>query len=79
MTMKQLYEQIANKAADIIGFSRTDLETFERVKGELFDNSINGGDSLKNYLTYRYFEPKSKNFLLTDNRAGFLLEIWSLS
>ena len=48
MTMKQLYEQIANKAADTIGFSRTDLETFERVKGELFDNSINGGDSLRN-------------------------------
>ena len=54
--MKQLYEQIANKAADTIGFSRTDLETFERVKGELFDNSINGGDSLRNYLAYRYFE-----------------------
>ena len=78
MTMKQLYEQIANKAADTIGFSRTDLETFERVKGELFDNSINGGDSLRNYLAYRYFEPKSQNFLLTDNRAGFLLEICPL-
>ena len=41
-------------------------------------NSFNGGEPLKNYLNYRYFDPKTENFLLTDSAAGFLLEICPL-
>ena len=33
--MKNLYEDIANKAAEIIGFSQTDIETFDRSKSSL--------------------------------------------
>ena len=76
--MKNLYEDIANKAANIIGFNQTDIETFDRSKSSLFANSFNGGEPLKNYLNYRYFDPKTDNFLLTDSAAGFLLEICPL-
>ena len=76
--MKNLYEDIANKAADIIGFNQTDIETFDRSKASLFANSANGGEPLSNYLNYRYFDPKGENFLLTDSAAGFLLEICPL-
>lgn len=73
--MKNLYEDFANKAASIIGFERTDIETFERSKKALFENNLNGAESLRNYLSYRYFDPKTESFLLTGSAAGFLLEI----
>ena len=38
--MKHLYEDIANKAADIIGFNQTDIETFDRSKSSLFANKF---------------------------------------
>ncbi|MEM0144009.1 MAG: TraC family protein, partial [Candidatus Parvarchaeum sp.] len=73
--MKNLYEDIANKAADIIGFNRTELESFERAKNALSESSLNGGEPLRNYLNYRYFDSVSENFLLAEGAAGFLLEI----
>jgi type-IV secretion system protein TraC len=76
--MKNLYEDFANLAAGIIGFNETDIETFDRSKASLFENSLNGGEPLKNYLNYRYFDSKTENFLLTDSTAGFLLEICPL-
>lgn len=76
--MKNLYENFANKAAEIIGFERTDIETFGRSKKRLFENNLNGAESLKDYLSYRYFDPKTENFLLADSAAGFLLEICPL-
>ena len=76
--MKNLYEDFANKAADIIGFNRTELESFQRAKDALLESSFNGGEPLKNYLNYRYFDPASKNFLLSGGAAGFLLEICPL-
>ena len=48
--MKNLYEDIANKAADIIGFNRTELESFQRAKDAVLESSFNGGEPLKNYL-----------------------------
>ena len=76
--MKNLYEDFANKAASIIGFDRTDCETFERSKRALFENNLNGAESLKDYLSYRYFDPKTESFLLANSAAGFLLEICPL-
>ncbi len=76
--MKNFYENFANKAAEIIGFDATDIEFGDRVLKTLFENSFFGGESLRNYLNYRYFEPKSENFLLTNGAAGFLLEICPL-
>lgn len=76
--MKNLYEDFANKVAGIIGFESTDIETGDRVLKNLFENSFFGGESLRNYLNYRYFEPKSENFLMTNGAAGFLLEICPL-
>ena len=73
--MKNLYEDIANKAASIIGFDRTDIETFARSKKQLFENNLNGAESLKDYLSYRYFDKSTENFLLSDSIGGFLLEI----
>lgn len=73
--MKNLYEDIANKAAEIIGFSQTDIETFDRSKSSLFANSFSGGESLSNYLNYRYFDEATQNFLLESSSAGFMLEI----
>jgi len=73
--MKNFYEDFANKAASVIGLERTDIETFERSKQALFENNLNGAEALKNYLSYRYFDPKTENFLLTGSSAGFLLEI----
>lgn len=73
--MKNFYEDFANKAASVIGLERTDIETFERSKQALFENNLNGAEPLKNYLSYRYFDPKTENFLLTGSSAGFLLEI----
>ena len=34
--------------------------------------------SLKDYLSYRYFDPKTESFLLANSAAGFLLEICPL-
>lgn len=76
--MKNLYEDFANKAADIIGFNRTELESFKRAKDALFESSLKGGEPLKNYLNYRYFDPASENFLMSEGAAGFLLEICPL-
>ena len=76
--MKNLYEDFANKAAAIIGFDKTDCETFERSKQGLFENNLNGAESLKDYLSYRYFDPKTESFLLAGSSAGFLLEICPL-
>lgn len=76
--MKNLYEDFANKAADIIGFNRTELESFKRAKDALFESSLNGGKPLKNYLNYRYFDSVTDNFLLTEGAGGFLLEICPL-
>ena len=76
--MKNLYEDFANKAAQVIGFESTDIETGDRVLKNLFENSFFGGEPLRNYLNYRYFEPKSENFLMTNGAAGFLLEICPL-
>ena len=73
--MKNLYEDIANKAAGIIGFNQTDIETFDRSKSSLFANSFSGGESLSNYLNYRYFDEATQNFLLEGSSAGFMLEI----
>ena len=53
--MKNLYEDFANKAASIIGFDRTDCETFERSKRALFENNLNGAESLKDYLSFLLF------------------------
>ena len=76
--MKSIYEDFANKAASVIGFERTDMESFGRCKKALFENNLNGAEALKNYLSYRYFDPKTENFLLTESAAGFLLEICPL-
>ena len=76
--MKHLYEDFANISASFIGFDRTDIETFSRVKKELFENNLNGGEALKDYLSYRYFDKGSEVFLLSDSAAGFLLEICPL-
>ena len=76
--MKSLYEDFANKAAQIIGFEKTDIETFELRKKALFANNLNGAESLKDYLSYRYFDPRSESFLLAESAAGFLLEICPL-
>ena len=76
--MKNLYEDFANKAAEYIGFERTDCETFDRSKKALFENNLNGAESLKNYFSYRYFDSQTENFLLTGSGAGFLLEICPL-
>jgi type-IV secretion system protein TraC len=76
--MKNLYEDIANKSAAAIGFDRTDIETFARSKQELFENNLNGAEPLKNYLSYRYFDKSTENFLLSDSSGGFLLEICPL-
>ena len=78
MEIKNLYEDFSNKAAGFIGFNETDIETSQRAKKELFDNSFYGGEPLRNYLNYRYFEPKSENFLMTNGAAGFMLEICPL-
>ena len=37
----KLYEEFANIAAKVIGFEETDLETFERLKSNLFENNLN--------------------------------------
>ncbi|NBU53054.1 MAG: hypothetical protein EBS33_01560, partial [Alphaproteobacteria bacterium] len=71
-------EDFANKAADIIGFNRTELESFKRAKDALFESSLKGGEPLKNFLNYRYFDPASENFLMSEGAAGFLLEICPL-
>lgn len=76
--MKNFYEDFANKAAGVIGFESTDIETGDRVLKNLFENSFFGGEPLRNYLNYRYFETKSENFLMTNGAAGFLLEICPL-
>ena len=76
--MKNLYEDFANKAADVIGFGRTELESFKRAKDMLFESSLKGGEPLKNYLNYQYFDPVSENFLMAEGTAGFLLEICPL-
>ena len=76
--MKNFYEDFANKTAQIIGFESTDIEAGDRVLKNLFENSFFGGEPLRNYLNYRYFEPKSENFLMTNGAAGFLLEICPL-
>lgn len=73
--MKNLYENIANIAAKVIGFEKTNLETFERVKSSLFESNLNGGESLRDYLSYRYFDSRTESFLLSNSCAGFLLEI----
>ena len=73
--MKGLYENLANKAASIIGFEQTEIENGDIALRTLFKNSFYGGEPLRNYLNYRYFDQKSENFLLTNNAAGFLLEI----
>ena len=65
-------------AAKVIGFERTEIETFERSKRSLFENNLNGAEPLKNYLSYRYFDPKTENFLLSGSGSGFLLEICPL-
>jgi type-IV secretion system protein TraC len=78
MEIKNLNEDFANKAANLIGFNETDIETTNRANKALFDNSFYGGEPLRNYLNYRYFEPKSENFLLTNGSAGFMLEICPL-
>ena len=71
----KLYEEFANIAAKVIGFEETDLETFERLKSNLFENNLNGGEALRDYLSYRYFDNRSENFLLSNSCGGFLLEI----
>ena len=71
----KLYEDFANIAAKVIGFENTDLETFERLKSNLFENNLNGGEALRDYLSYRYFDNRSENFLLSSSCGGFLLEI----
>lgn len=76
--MKNLYEDFANMAAKVIGFERTDIETFERSKKTLFENNLNGAEALKNYFSYRYYDTKTENFLLSNSGAGFLLEICPL-
>ncbi|MGV2433273.1 MAG UNVERIFIED_CONTAM: TraC family protein [Rickettsiaceae bacterium] len=76
--MKNLYEDFANFAAKAIGFNTTDIETGSRALSGLLDDSYFGGEPLKNYLCYRYFEPKTENFLMTNGAAGFLLEICPL-
>lgn len=76
--MKDLYEGFANIAAQAFGFNTTELEAGSRAQKELFANSFYGGQSLRHYLNYRYFEPSSENFLLTGGAAGFLLEICPL-
>jgi len=73
--MKNLYEDFANKVASFTGFGSTDIENFAQSKKALFENSFNGGVSLKDYLSYRYFDNKTENFLLKNSAAGFLLEI----
>jgi type-IV secretion system protein TraC len=76
--MKNIYEDFANKAAQIIGLQTTDIETGDRALKSLFENSFFGGEPLRNYLNYRYFEPRSENFIMTNGAAGFLLEICPL-
>jgi TraC protein len=73
--MKKLYEDLANKAAGLFGFSQTDIESFSAAKESLFASSICGGEPLRNYLAYRYFDNKNEVFLLRESAAGFLLEI----
>ena len=73
--MKGLYENIANKAASIIGLEQTEIENGDVALQKLFKNSFYGGEPLRNYLNYRHFDKKSENFLLTNGAAGFLLEI----
>jgi fructose-1,6-bisphosphatase I len=61
--MKNLYEDFANKAADIIGFNRTELESFKRAKDALFESSLKGGEPLKNYLNYCMDEEFSHRYI----------------
>jgi type-IV secretion system protein TraC len=76
--MKNIYEDFSNYAAKIIGLEQTEIEAKERALDSLFAGSFYGGESLRNYLAYRYFEPKSETFLMTKGSAGFMLEICSL-
>lgn len=76
--MKNLYENFANRSASLIGLEETDIETGDQALKQLWQNSFYGGRPLRDYLCYRYFEPESESFLMTNGAAGFLLEICPL-
>lgn len=78
MRISGIYEEFANLSAKVLGLGETDIETGDKVLEDLFSGSFCGAHSLRNYLSYRYFEPKSESFLLTKGAAGFMLEICPL-
>jgi len=76
--MKELYENFTNMMGRIAGFDTSSGFSGDKALKDLFDNSYFGGEPLKNYLNYRYFDKISGNFLMTNGSAGFLLEIFPL-
>jgi type-IV secretion system protein TraC len=73
--MKHIYESFANKAADLIGFEKTDLSLKSYYKKKLFENAMYGGESVRDSLQYRHFDEKRELFYLNGGRAGFMMEI----
>ena len=72
---EELYGKIADKAANLFGFDGEESGQNGKGLDQLLSNSFLGSLKLSDYLCYRYFEANSENFLLSEDVAGFMLEI----
>ena len=74
-TLKTLYEKVEQKSANLMGFERSKHSSNGGALDNLLAGSMLGAQSLNDFLSYRYFDSESGNFLLSEGAAGFMLQI----